>query len=275
LSAAVILGACGVANASGQMRINDGSGGLPLTTAGTAVSYAYNSAYATYIADVKLQGFLFCNHVATAQPTPIDLVARHGAWTYGSASPGDVAPVSGINNVAYAGETLQLTADASTQCFRANEHGLQIADMHHIFTSGFDFGAVATSTPNTSAVTIAVDHLPAFGDTDDRFRYTVTVAIGGAVVNMGQAQTHSQPGTDYFLNEGYDTAVFSSCNIVPGQSVTGSMSFTRACIVRPSVNIAQSDGTVPVVTAALFTGPSIGETDFNDNLAFGYPAVTP
>lgn len=274
LGAAVILGVCSTASAGGVVRINEGdSPDLALTTVGTAVSYAYVND--SYVADVTLQGFLFCNHNDTPATSPINLVARHGAWAFGSNAAGVVVPVPGINSVAYDGQALNLSADANTQCFEADAHGQGVTDLHHLFASGFDFGAVAANSPNTSAVTIAVDHMPVDGD--DTFRYTITVQVAdqGSQQTLGQKATHSLSTSDYYLNEGYDTSVFSNCNIVPGQSVTGNMTFTRACNVQSGVNLLQLDGAVPVVAAALFTGPNAGEKDFGDNLAFGYPAATP
>lgn len=273
VGAAVVLGVCNVASAGGQLRINNDSSNMPLVAAGTAVSYAYNADLSKYVADVTLQGFLFCNHSDTPTTPPIDLVARHGAWVFGSAT--GVAPVPGVADVFYDEQVLNLSADGSTQCFHADAHGLGIADLHHIFVSGFDAGEVAAHTSNTSSVRIVIDQVPV--DTDHTFVYTifVSVADSNASLAMGDAGTQSLTTTSYYLNEGYDTSVFSNCNIVPGQAVSGNMTITRACNLQAGVSISQLDGMTPVVAAALFTGPDANETYFGDNLAFGYPVVTP
>lgn len=267
LGAAVILGVCSTASAGARVRINHGdSPDLPLSassTAGPVVSYAYDG-YAG-AAHVSPQSFLFCNHVGTA-PSPIDLVAQHGAWNYGSDLPaprpgvGTVVAVSGITDISYDGQTLSLTTDSSTQsstqCFQADKGGQGITDAHHIFASGFDPG---------SAVTIAVDSIPPVNSSNP-FTYTITVSL--RIPSASQAI--------YYLTEGYDTNVFSHCDIsVPRLAILSNITLTRSCNVLPDVDVLQLDGTVPVVAAALFTGPNAGETDFGDNVAFGYPAVTP
>lgn len=319
LGAAVILGVCATASAGGQVHINyvdntvsyNDSPDLALVIAGPSVSYGYNnqvdvgkSTYAVpnyeagYVADVRLQGFLFCNHVDSSPQSMTYLVAHHDAWTYGASEPGTTAAVAGVMFVSYTNQALSLRADG-TQCFQADKHGQAITDLHHIFVSGFDFGAVAANSSNTSAVTIAVDSIPAPSDTDGVFTYTITVKIGGqgATYNMGGMQPYMQSSTNYYLREAYDTNVFSNCTIpAPGTpqgpgvwaSGTDQVTLQRVCHVRAdpnhpgfNKNVLALDGTLPVVAAALFTGPGADpgpaphEQYFGDNLAFGYPAVTP
>jgi hypothetical protein len=68
--------------------------------------------------------------------------------------------------------------------------------------------------------------------------------------------------------------VFSSCTTLlgGGQLISGSTSFTRQCkMINPA---AQLPTDVPVVNAALFTNATTLDSDYSDNVAFGYPVIT-
>ncbi len=283
LGAVLAVGVAGAAVAGSALRItgdvtdiNGNTRDVPLATAGTSVSYSF--ATGSPVATVELADFLFCNRAEYGAEPPISLVAQHGAWTFGSPTILDggqavVAPVPMVTNMTYVGQILWLTTDllesgGGSQCFQADAQGQAITDLNHIFVGSFDSGA--TSASNTSAVSISVGPLPQ--DTDHPFTYYVQIDLNGSGANAsGSSTTQSLSTTDYYLREGFDTSVFSSCTTTPGQAIDYSATFTRTCTVKPGVNLQVLSGTIPVVAAALFTGPFANETDFSDNLAFGYP----
>lgn len=283
LGALLAVGVAAASVAGSALRItgdmgdfNGNSRDIPLATSGTSVSYSF--ATGQPVATVDLSEFLFCNRAEVGSEPTIALVARHDAWTYGSPTTLDggtsvIAPVPMVSNMAYVGQVLWLTTDlpqagGGTQCFLADAHGQGITDLNHIFAGSFDAGS--TSASNTSAVTISVGPLPQ--DTDHAFEYVVQIDIDGTSGNgSGTSSTQSLPSTNYYLREGFDTSVFSSCTSTPGQAIDHSITYSRSCTVKSGVNLQALNGTVPVVAAALFSGPYAGETDFSDNLAFGYP----
>ena len=291
LGALVVVCVIGTAAAGSQFRITGSPYGpegnaqyMPLATGGTAVQYG--EVGGQFTAQVDLNGFLACNYVDTGLPSSISLAARHGAWNFGSIASsnegGVVASVPGINLVDYNGQTLTLDADlldanGGLQCFQANEHGQGVSDLNHLFVGSFDSGVTGAGSPNTSSVKIEVTALPEPDPSDQKYyKFVVTVSIGNQYLPNSQAQPQSQATTDYYLNEGYDTNVFDYCNIVPGLPVASTDAPTHeySCTVRPGVDLSTLDPTIPVVSAALFTGPNAQETDFSDNLAFGYPVVS-
>ena len=287
LGAVLAVGAAGTSAAAGgsKLRITGDLGDfngnmrdVPLATIGTSINYSLPGG--SPVARVEVSDFLFCNHVDTSPAPPIQLAAKHKAWTYGSpthfnGSEAVVASIPMISDIVYVGQVLWLVSDlpesgGGTQCFTADPHGLGISDLNHIFAGSFDTGATSPSSPNTSAVTISVGPLPQ--DSDHPFVYYVQVDVNDAAASRSGTQgAQSLPSTSYYLREGFDTSVFSWCDTSPGRAIDHTMTITHTCNVQPGVNLQALDGTFPVVTAALFTGPNATEQDFGDNLAFGYP----
>ncbi|HET6631369.1 MAG TPA: hypothetical protein VFG73_01515 [Rhodanobacteraceae bacterium] len=282
------LVACSVTASAGSVLRVNGSRAMPLSSAPLAINYYHHAPdpaipgdYDRYVADVELDGFMFCNHVddgLVPAGSPMTVVARHGAWSIhnlGSQDAGgSVSPALGIQGLSYNGGTLSLSADDYTQCYVADAQGLGVAEINSLYADGFDTDAISDGG-NVSAVRIVVDHLPA--NSDDTFRYRIIVSLSplAAAQAQGDMQTYSLQSSDFYLNESYNSALFSSCGTVPGQAITEDTTLLRSCIVRPGVDLTTLSGSVPVVAASLFTTPASGESSFGDNVAFGYPYVTP
>lgn len=185
---------------------------------------------------------------------------------------------------------------AALQCYMVEEDGGAVADARYsmfppsyeyeqvpnagdefIFTS--DFGKY--SQQDNSWVRISNIDRP--DNADDSFSYEVRYHLPQQA-NRGAPSTESLPSSDYILKQGYDQAVFSSCDMLltggfflpRGQDPIvspGVRAFTVNCDMRDwDQNFTQAQKTTPVVTAALFTGPyATAEMHYDDNVAFGFP----
>lgn len=287
LGAAFVLGAISLnALAGSQLRIDDSRGMAVEGSPQPAVTYAYGDPPGSqdpgFIADVSLDGFLLCNYFGNPGQSSYEgiyLRPRHGAWVFGAsfaAPPGVTGSVAGLRSVSYNNGQLNLSScvadgtspgcgGASLQCFVAGGEGMGTADSRNFFADGFD----ALTSLQGSSVAITVTHWPV--STDDTFDYTVNVTLpAGALKSQA---TQSLPESAYVLKQGYDYAVFNDCTILAGgQVITSTTTLNVQCSMRAGASVPTD---IPVVVAALFTNAQTIEDDYSDNVAFGYPLVTP
>ncbi len=280
------------------VRVNNSRGMAVSSSYSPAINYTLenvsNSPFQRYVAAVQMDDFLMCNEFAELgddRNTGLYLRPVHGAWLIGSRdSQGLSGSFTRISDIHYASGQLNVTACSATgtgtgcdgvalQCFTADAHGGSVADTRRIFGTGFD----EYTNAGNSFVYITVEHVPA--GAGEKFKYTIhytTPSTGTSGLTSGTSSTQSVYSNTYVLTEGYDKNVFSDCDIslgtqpqvgTPiGAGETGAI--TRSCwMINPGNAL---DGGVPVVSAALFTSPSVAnESTYSDNVAFGYPVLTP
>ncbi len=295
--AALALTGSSLVMASGSsVRINN-SRGLPVSTAySPAISYAFENVdhapTQRYVAEVHLDDFLMCNEFAdigNTSNTGVYLRPVHGAWLMNSVdSTGTSGSFTRISDLAYTDGHLDVTAcdatgtgpgcgGASLQCFTADAHGGSVTDTRDIFATGFDEYTAAAN----SSVYITVIQVPT--SPGEQFKYDIhySTPASSAVTSGSTSSPHTPTTIPYVLAEGYDRNVFTNCNVVLGYQpqvgtplgASESGVLHRACyMVNPGGSLP---GDVPVVSAALFTGPAVSsEKTFSDNVAFGYPVVS-
>lgn len=271
LGATFLVGAISLdALAGSQLRLDDSRNMEVEGSQAPAITYGYSSSLGSFVADVNLDGFLLCNYFAGSTPNTdgtIYLLPRHGTWQFGSSVPGVTESFQGLYSVGYDNASLSLVtcsnADANPdcggaalQCYVADEKGLGVADTRTFFHDGFDWATNVQET-HVAITNVQVPSNPA----TEFFTYDVVVYVPAS----GQAV--SSPVPKYLLKHGYDTSVFSTCDSVT--KVIGQADVKHVtCTMRPNAVVSND---IPVVSAALFTRPDVSETDYSDNVAFGYP----
>ncbi len=298
LSAAPLLAAPGNAN----VYVNSSKALEVSSSSGAKIEYSQVSGQS--LLKLPLTDFLMCNEFADfgdLTATEIRVQAQHGGWQF---TPGDPrvsfpdfhSSFTRVDSFDYAGGLLGILAcstdDSSVvndpdstvfycggpvlQCYTANADGTNAVDTRKIFANGFD----RYTDAGNSWVDIQVDQVPSAAG--GMFKFTVEyhaptqgnqllAAAGGA----------SYDKTAYVLQLGVDSDVLdintNSCmsSVSRAGMVSGDGSFVFQCPYTGS----QYDISKPVVAAALFVGPDAPspnasrETDFGDNVAFGYPVA--
>lgn len=274
------------ASAGNPVQLDD-SRGLSLTNSPTAFVYSTliedGAPANSFVAEIETEGFLFCNYFDASSGSvetheKFRLRPVHGGWIFPSDS-GVNLSVPGVRSLDYAHQTLQIDTcglldDSSVnypgsagcggsamQCFVADTTGKGVSDTRYFFHDGFD---ARQPTSVESWVDIVDLSYPTLSAPYLEFTIVVHEPSGGSA---GQPNGFSVASDTYVLRKGFDQTMFTDCEM------PGADPYRRRCWLADTSlgawNALPDDQ--PVASVVLFTGPTVSEHDYSDNVAFAYP----
>lgn len=274
------------ASAGNPVRLDD-SRGQSLASSPSAFMYSTLSESGapanSFVAEIETEGFLFCNYFDASSGTTeshekLRLRPVHGGWIFPSDS-GINLSVPGVLGLDYANQTLQIDTckmlddssinfpgsagcgGSAMQCYVADAKGHGVSDSRYFFHDGFD-----ARNDNSVESWIGIVNINYPTPSAPYLEYTIVVhqPNGG---NASQPNGFSVASDEYVLRKGFDQSIFTYCEI------PGADPYTRRCWLADTGlsawNALPDDQ--PVVSAVLFTGPTVVEHDYSDNVAFAYP----